>query len=326
MQIDDFIKLYEKHDWVQKFSDVLSTHTVTHIHLTGTTDSLASVLGATIYKIAKVTQLFILHNKEEATHFYNDLIHLHKEEPILYYPAVDQQGDQIAHSQHTTLATRTEVLHQISTNPKPLAIVTYPEALTTRIVKKDTLASLTTQLGIKETIVVTDLIAKLNNQGFEKTDFVYEVGQYAIRGGIIDIFSYANSYPFRITVWGNQIESIRIFDPVDQKSIKEVPQASIVPNSTTVTQTSVQYQSLLTFLPQTTYIWLKDYAHTTAVIGQANQGNQKYKGKTESKKNWIQDITQHTVIEFGSQYHLPAQYVFDYHTTPQTPFQQNFPF
>lgn len=154
---------------------------------------------------------------------------------------------------------RVEVLRRLH-HPElqtPL-VVTYPEALPEKVVHQEVLA--------KNTWTLPSVVAaRLLEQGFERTDFVYEAGQFAIRGGIIDIFSYAYQLPFRLALWGQEIESIRTFDPTSQRSLEAVSQATVLPNLHAPT-TPLAHQSLLDCLCPATLVWIKDQELVLAAI------------------------------------------------------------
>src|SRR5690606_21415046 len=144
-------------------------------------------------------------------------------------------------------------------------IVTYPEALTEKVINKRSLKENTFFVKQGEKVDIAFITELLLTYDFEKTDFVYEAGQFAVRGGIIDIYSYANDLPFRLELFGNEIESLRTFDPSTQLSLENVESISIIPNvQTKLLQES--RQSFLEFLPEDTCIWFKDYQQCIDII------------------------------------------------------------
>src|SRR6201999_1219330 len=167
----------------------------------------------------------------------------------------------LLNSSHVML--RTEALTRLSaargTNKK--LIVTYPEALFEKVVLAAALSDNIISLKAGDPLDVNGLLLKLVDKGFERTDFVYEPGQFALRGGILDIYSYGNEKPYRVELFGNDVDSIRIFDPETQLSERKLLQVNIIPNVDN-RQDSGEKISLLQFLPENTVIWMQDWAFT----------------------------------------------------------------
>ena len=136
--------------------------------------------------------------------------------------------------------------------------MTYPEALFEKVVVPNALSSNIIYIKSGDVLNVDELLLKLADYGFERTDFVYEPGQFAIRGGILDIYSFGNEKPYRVELFGNDVDSIRIVDPETQLSERKLLQVSIIPNVDTQFEHEERI-SLFDFLPQNTIVWLQDY-------------------------------------------------------------------
>ncbi|WP_431213322.1 hypothetical protein ACQ86N_48345 [Puia sp. P3] len=161
---------------------------------------------------------------------------------------------------------RTEALTRLSAQTKShltakKLIITYPEALFEKVVLPEALSENIISLKAGDTLDLNGLLGKLVDKGFERTDFVYEPGQFALRGGILDIYSFGNEKPYRVELFGNDVDSIRIFDPETQLSERKLLQVNIIPNVEN-RQDSGEKISLLEFLPENTVIWLQDWAFT----------------------------------------------------------------
>src|SRR6201999_3020515 len=167
----------------------------------------------------------------------------------------------LLNSSHVML--RTEALTRLSaargTNKK--LIVTYPEALFEKVVLAAALSDNIISLKAGDPLDVNGLLLKLVDKGFERTDFVYEPGQFALRGGILDIYSYGNEKPYRVELFGNDVDSIRIFNPETQLSERKLLQVNIIPNIDNRPDTGRKI-SLLEFIPENTVIWMQDWAFT----------------------------------------------------------------
>ena len=137
-------------------------------------------------------------------------------------------------------------------------IITYPEAIFEKVVRPRSLSENIIQISTNDALDIDALLNKLINQGFERTDFVYEPGHFAVRGGILDIYSFGNEKPYRIELFGNDVDSIRLFDPETQLSERKLLQVSIIPNveSQFVSEEKI---SFFDFLPNNTIYWLKDW-------------------------------------------------------------------
>ncbi len=215
----------------------------------------------------QLNHLIVLNDAEDAAYFHNSLENLTGALDIFYFPSSfkNRKNYRLLNSSHVML--RTEALTKIASpllnaTEKEVArkvLVTYPEALFEKVVVPNTLSSNIIFIKSGDVLNVEDLLLKLSNYGFERTDFVYEPGQFAIRGGILDIYSFGNEKPYRIELFGNDVDSIRIVDPETQLSERKLLQVSIIPNVDTQFQNEERI-SLLDFLPENTIFWFQDYA------------------------------------------------------------------
>ncbi|HSU29523.1 MAG TPA: transcription-repair coupling factor, partial [Chitinophagaceae bacterium] len=201
--------------------------------------------------------LVILNDAEDAAYFYNTLENLTGALDLFYFPSSfkTRKNFQSLNSSHVML--RTETLTRIAGGGNKKILVTYPEALFEKIVLPATLSANIIYLKTGDTIELDHLLLKLSDHGFERTDFVYEPGQFALRGGILDIYSFGNEKPYRVELFGNHIDSIRIVDPESQLSERKLLQVSIIPNVDARTNDEEKI-SLLGFLPANTIIWTED--------------------------------------------------------------------
>ncbi|MET0392716.1 MAG: transcription-repair coupling factor [Chitinophagaceae bacterium] len=213
---------------------------------------------------AQLNHLIILNDAEEAAYFHNTLENLTEALDIFYFPSSfkNRKNYRLFNSSHVML--RTEALTKIATGSaggngvNKKIIVTYPEALFEKVVVPNVLSSNIIHIKSGDVLQVDQLLLQLADYGFERTDFVYEPGQFAIRGGILDIYSFGNDKPYRIELFGNDVDSIRIVDPETQLSERKLLQVSIIPNVETQFE-SKERVSLLDFLPANTVVWVQDY-------------------------------------------------------------------
>lgn len=207
------------------------------IHLSGLTGSLLSVIGAaTIARTPDRNHLFITGSKEEAYYLQNDLETLLGEvdedldkKRVLLFPTTYRRPYQTEETDNANVLQRSEVVKQLNGGRK-VAIVAYPEALCEKVISSQTLTRHMLEITKGTKVDIDFVLDVLMDYDFERVDFVVEPGQYALRGGIIDVFSFANEYPFRIEFFDDEVDSLRTFDPVTQLSIKPYESITIIPN------------------------------------------------------------------------------------------------
>ena len=204
---------------------------------------------------SQLNHLVIFEDAETAAYFHNSLENLTKALDIFYFPSSFKNNKTYQELNSSHVMLRTETLTRLSGGGNKKIIVTYPEALFEKVVLPETLAGNMIRLKSGETIQLEGLMETLVGYGFERTDFVYEPGQFALRGGILDIYSFGNEKPYRVELFGNEVDSIRIFDPESQLSERRLMQVNIIPNIET--QFSAEKKiSLFEFLPDNTVIWM----------------------------------------------------------------------
>lgn len=206
----------------------------------------------------QLNHLVVLNDAEEAAYFHNTLENLTSALDLFYFPSSfrNRKNFRLLNSSHVML--RAEALMKLAAGGNRKIIVTYPEALFEKVVLPDTLSSNLISIKANDTIQPESLMELLVMYGFERTDFVYEPGQFALRGGILDIYSFGNEKPYRVELFGNEVDSIRIFDPETQLSERKLLQVTIIPNIETQFTTGEKV-SLLEFLSENTIVWLKDW-------------------------------------------------------------------
>ena len=240
------------------------------IHLNGLTGSLASIIGAACFKLSEKASIFILNDKEEAAYFHNDLEQFIPENDLLFYPGSYRRPYQIEETDNANILMRAEVLNRLSSRRKPSCIVTYPDAIFEKVITKKELNKNTLKLSVGEGISIDFLNETMFEYGFEYSDFVSEPGQFAIRGGIVDIFSFSNEHPYRIEFFGDEVESIRSFNINTQLSIQEVKKLNIIPNveNKGITESRV---SFIHYLEDKAHIWIKDKTFCNAQLDKLYQ-------------------------------------------------------
>lgn len=231
------------------------------IYLQNLLGSSAEFVVSSIFaheKTQSLNHLIVLNDSEEAAYFHNTIENLTSALDLFYFPSSfkNRKNFRLLNSSHIML--RTEMLTKLSQGGNKKIIITYPEALFEKVVLPSTLSSNIISIKANDTINLDGLMELFVMYGFVRTDFVYEPGQFALRGGILDIYSFGNEKPYRVELFGNEVDSIRIFDPETQLSERKLLQVSIIPNVETQFD-SGEKVTLFEFLPENTIVWLKDW-------------------------------------------------------------------
>ena len=239
--------------------------------------SAAAFVLQTIFTNTKTdyfNHVIVLNDAEEAAYFFNSIESVTEALDLFYFPSSYKMPQNFSLLNPSHVMLRTEALTKISMGGNKKIIVTYPEALFEKVIMPNTLQQNMIQIKTNDSIDLNELMQSLINYGFQRTDFVYEPGQFALRGGIFDIYSFGNEQPYRIELFGEEVDSIRLFDPATQLSERKLLQVNIIPNVTTQFE-DTQKIPLLNFMPKDTLVWLKDWN----VIAQ--RGNDQYEALTD---------------------------------------------
>ncbi|MFY0688314.1 MAG: transcription-repair coupling factor [Cyclobacteriaceae bacterium] len=285
--------------------------------------------------------LVILHDAEEASYFQYDLENIFPDLKVLLFPTSYKRPYSFDEIENANILQRSEVLDELSSNASGnLIIVTYPEALSEKVINKRSLVSNTFVASIGEQLDTEFLQELLTTYDFERTDFVYEPGQFAIRGGIMDIFSFSRDQPYRLELFGDEIESIREFDVETQLSTLDLDKISIVPN----TQTRLlkeERQSFLEFIGDEFLVWIKDYRETADIVDRCfDKASENFQSLLalsdqsqvvlspdaifDNSKTFLPLLNKVQRIEFGKKYYLQTEAHFEFQMKPQPDFKRNF--
>ena len=260
MSVRDLLEQYQNTPRLFQLADRLSFAQPQQIYLKNLLGSSSQFVVAAAFlhpSLAQQNHLIILNDAEEAAYFHNSLENLTEALDIFYFPSSfkNKRNYQLLNSSHVML--RTETLTKIAAGGNKKIIVTYPEALFEKVVLPDALSATIIHIKSGDPLNVELLLLRLSDYGFERTDFVYEPGQFAIRGGILDIYSFGNEKPYRVELFGNEVDSIRIIDPETQLSERKLLQVSIIPNIETQFVDKEKI-SLLNFLPENMIVWIRE--------------------------------------------------------------------
>lgn len=260
MDIKEILKQYASHSLLKGLAAQVADPQIRSIQVCGTCASSLPVLFSSMIEHAPETAampyLFVLDDAEEAGYFYHDLTQILGENFVFYYPSSYRRAIKFAQKDSANEILRTEVLSRLQTGTYPLFIVTYPEALAEKVVSRKSLQEKTLRIRNGACIEITEIRKTLIDFGFKNVDYVYEPGQFAIRGSIVDIFSFSSEYPFRVDFFGNEVDSIRSFDVQTQLSQDKLNEIAIVPELQS--GAGSDNMPFTDFLPEQTMLVLKD--------------------------------------------------------------------
>ncbi|MFY7900919.1 MAG: CarD family transcriptional regulator, partial [Chitinophagaceae bacterium] len=261
MNLNVLLEKYENSPRLLQLANALLLPQKQQLFLKNLQGSSVEFLISAIFNHANTQQLnhiVVLNDAEEAAYFHNTIENLTSALDLFYFPSSfkNQKNFRLLNSSHVML--RTEALTKLANGGNKKIIITYPQALFEKVVLPKTLSGNIIQIKTNDTLNVNGLMELFVMYGFVRTDFVYEPGQFALRGGILDIYSFGNEKPYRVELFGNDVDSIRIFDPETQLSERKLLQVSIIPNVETQFETGDKVP-LFEFLPENTVVWLKDW-------------------------------------------------------------------
>jgi len=294
-------------------------------------------------KTANLNHLVVLSDAEEAAYFFNSIESVTGALDLFYFPSSFKSPHNFSVLNPSHVMLRTEALTKISMGGNKKILVTYPEALFEKVVMAKTLQLNIIQIKTNDHLDLNGLMQQMVDYGFERTDFVYEPGQFALRGGILDIYSFGNEKPYRIELFGEEVDSIRLFDPASQLSERKLLQVNIIPNVTKQFEDTEKIP-LLDFLSNDTIVWLKDWdvikqkgldqfeALETFITHHAamNKADENDPHKKESHLDDFElvnateaKIAKHTLIEWGFHQHLSKEKI-TFNTQSQPVFNRQF--
>ena len=225
--------------------------------VSGLVGSSVSLIIAEVFKMVEKPFLLIFNDKEEAAYHLNDLENLLGDQNVLFYPGSYRRPYQIEETDNANVLLRSEVLNRINSRKKPALIVTYPEALFEKVVTRKELEKNTLKISVNDDLSIDFVNEVLFAYNFKRTDFVTEPGEFSVRGGILDVFSFSNDEPYRIEFFGDDVDSIRTFDVETQLSLEQVKKVSIIPNVENKMMEENR-ESFLKYIASKTVIFLKN--------------------------------------------------------------------
>ncbi len=320
MNTREILSYYAHTPKVMRILELLQ-HARQHVYVTGTTGSFKSFLASATFIELKQPVVVVMPSDEEAHYAYQDIHNILGKASVHYLPPSYSKPFEVEQSSNNAIQERSEVILQLQKIDKPQILVASVEALAEKVINEDNLAKNQFQLNVGEELDFDFMMEVLNTYGFSREDFVYEPGQYSMRGGIIDVFSYSHDLPLRLELDGREIESIRHFDPITQLSTAELKFSSLVPNlqedeiaGERVTLFEHIHKDALFFGYQLTNCFeaLKDKVD--------DQLEDLYMSSSELKKQ----LTKRSGVEIGQVPHFRNHEVVHFELSPQKTFGKNF--
>ena len=306
------------------------------VHLKGLVGSSFSFVVKALFSKSENPFLVILNDKEEAAYYLNDLEQLINDDDVLFYPGSYRNPYQIEDTDNANILLRAEVLNRINSRKKPAIIVTYPEALFEKVVTKKDLEKNTLKVAIGDKISIDFINEVLFEYEFKRVDFISEPGEFSVRGGIIDVFSFSNDNPYRIEFFGNEVESIRSFDVETQLSIERQKKITIIPN---VENKFFQEnrESFLDYIDPKSVLFISNtdglFTKLDRLFEKAGVAFEKLSKEIKhsepeqlflNQASFIKRALDFTIVETASKPIFKTKKTFEFHIQPQPSFNKQF--
>jgi transcription-repair coupling factor (superfamily II helicase) len=306
------------------------------MQLSGLLGSAVSFVIRSVFKQSELPFLVILNNKEEAAYYLNDLEQMIGEQDVLFYPGSFRRPYEIEDTDNANVLLRAEVLNRINSRKKPAIIVTYPEALFEKVVTRKELDKNTLKVAVGDKISIDFINEVLFEYEFKRVDFITEPGEFSVRGGIVDVFSFSNDNPYRIEFFGDEVESIRTFDVATQLSIETQKKITIIPNvENKVFQEN--RESFLDYISVKTVIFIQNtedfLLQLDKQFGKAEEAFAKLSQEIKrsspeqlflNQAEFIKRALDFSIVELSSKAIFRTTKKFEFHIQPQPSFNKQF--
>nr|WP_315205999.1 transcription-repair coupling factor [uncultured Flavobacterium sp.] len=306
------------------------------MHLSGLLGSALSFVIRSVFKKSELPFLVVLNNKEEAAYYLNDLEQMIGEQDVLFYPGSFRRPYEIEDTDNANVLLRAEVLNRINSRKKPAIIVTYPEALFEKVVTRKELDKNTLKVAVGDKISIDFINEVLFEYEFKRVDFITEPGEFSVRGGIVDVFSFSNDNPYRIEFFGDEVESIRTFDVATQLSIETQKKITIIPNvENKVFQEN--RESFLDYISEKTVIFIQNtedfLLQLDKQFGKAEEAFAKLSQEIKrsspeqlflNQSAFIKRALDFSIVELSSKPIFRTTKKFEFHIQPQPSFNKQF--
>ena len=334
MKASEIIQKYEKQPKISQISECIQNRK--KVSVTGLLGSSFSFVVDALFKKSDLPFLLLFNDKEEAAYYLNDLEHLINDQDVLFYPGSYRRPYQIEETDNANILLRAEVLNRINSRKKPAIIVSYVDAIFEKVVTRRELEKNTLKLAVSDKVSIDFINETLFEYNFKRVDFVTEPGEFSVRGGIVDVFSFSNDHPYRIEFFGNEVDSIRSFDVETQLSVEKLKKISIIPN---VENKLLQEnrESFLEYINEKTVLFIQN---TEALGQQLNKLFEKAHeafGKLSSdlkhakpeelflnEQQFLHKALDFSIVELHNKPLFKSDKKFEFHIQPQPSFNKQF--
>ena len=322
-------------------SELADQYPLNTIQLKGLLGSSFSFVFQAIFKQSDKPFLLIFNEKEEAAYYLNDLEQMIGANDVLFYPSSYRRPYQIEETDNANILLRSEVLNRINSRKKPAVIVTYPEALFEKVVTRKDLEKNTLKISVGETVTIDFINEVLFEYEFKRVDFITEPGEFSVRGGILDVFSFSNDNPYRIEFFGNEVDSIRTFDVETQLSLEKQTKITIIPNlenkfidSSNVVMTR---ESFLEYISDKTVLCIENteflISQLDKLFSKAIETFDKLSKEVKhaspehlflNQETFLRKASDFSIIELSNTPFFKTTKTFEFHIQPQPSFNKQF--
>ena len=305
------------------------------LHLKGLVGSSLSFIISETFKQSEVPFLLVFNDKEEAAFYLNDLELLLNDKDVLFYPGSYRRPYQIEETDNANVLLRAEVLNRINSRKKPAIIVTYPDALFEKVVTRKELERNTLKISLNDNLSIDFVNEVLFEYQFKRVDFVTEPGEFSVRGGIVDVFSFSHDEPYRIEFFGDEVDSIRTFDVETQLSTEQIKKISIIPNVENKFLEESR-ESFLKYIASKTIVFTKNadllFSRIDDFFGKAEDAFKtlskdiKHASPNElfcNSELLKRQLLEYTLVEFGTSSYFNSETI-QFNTSPQPSFNKQF--
>ncbi len=325
--------LLQKQFGSEIFSQIVTKQ---HISVKGSAGSAVSILAAELFLTQNKTILYLTDDKEDALYINAEMEDLLEKDNIIYFPATHLEPYQVEKTQNANLVLRTEVINKLNSGKSPKVIVAFIGAMSEKVLKKEDFKAISHQIKVGDQLDFDFVDELLNHYQFNQTDFVSEPGEFSVRGGIVDVFSFSNEKPFRITFFGNEVESIRTFDIESQLSLDKIDEFQLVSNMNfSVSGSKVSFFELLPadsfIVSKNLYLSarrIRDFYEKALEKFEALSKDIKHRSPEElfiSEQEFQNKLIKFRTIDFSSQhFNLPKSQIIELNQTQQPSFHKNF--
>ena len=332
MILSDFQQLYALHPQVKALANWASS-LEPNVKVSGLSGSSSALVVASLFKSQPNTQILVMNDADEAAYLYNDLKFMLPSDDVFFFPSSFKRAIKLSQLDAANEILRTEVLNRLANNAAPCVVISYPESLMQKVISVSGMQSKMLKMRVGEKLGIDFLVEMLFDYGFERVDFVYEPGQFSVRGSIVDIFSFAFELPYRCDFFGDEVESIRVFDIETQLSQEHKTEIVIVPDlhrdSTSAHVSFFEFIDSKTWLTFAGVHFVKERINQLydEALVKANAGDHKIAGLHKTMitgDEFIELIEPFRKIEWGEKAVFKQKTTISFNTSPQPIFHKNF--